>query len=76
MLVLTRKKGESIIIDDKVEVVILDVSGDQIKLGISAPKEITIMRKEIYQAVKDENKAALLQGFSDINKIAEIIKKD
>jgi carbon storage regulator len=76
LLVLTRKKGESIIIDNKVEVVILEVNGDQVKIGINAPKDIPILRKEIYQAVKDENKAALQLGPSDINKLAEIIKKD
>lgn len=76
MLVLTRKKGESIIIDNKIEIIIIEVNGDQVKMGINAPKEIPILRKEIYQAVKDENKAALQLGSSDINKLAEIIKKD
>jgi len=76
LLVLTRKKGESIIIDNKIEIIIIEVNGDQVKMGINAPKEIPILRKEIYQAVKDENKAALQLGSSDINKLAEIIKKD
>jgi carbon storage regulator len=73
---LTRKKGETIIIDNKIEIAILEVNGDQVKIGINAPKEIPILRKEIYQAVKDENQAALQLGPSDINKLAEIIKKD
>lgn len=76
MLVLTRKKSESIIIDNEIEVVILEVNGDQVKIGINAPKEIPVLRKEIYQAVKEENKAALEFSPSDINKLAEIIKKD
>lgn len=76
MLVLTRKRNESIIIDNQVEVIILEVIGDQVKIGIKAPKEIPVLRKEIYQAVKDENKAAIKVGPSDINKLAEMIKKD
>ncbi|MDT3699096.1 MAG: carbon storage regulator CsrA [Thermincola sp.] len=75
MLVLTRKRNESIIIDNQVEVIILEVIGDQVKIGIKAPKEIPVLRKEIYQAVKDENKAAIKVGPSDINELAEIIKK-
>lgn len=76
MLVLTRKRNESIIIDNQVEVIILEVIGDQVKIGIKAPKEIPVLRKEIYQAVKDENKAAIKVGPSDINELAEMIKKD
>jgi carbon storage regulator len=75
LLVLTRKRNESIIIDNQVEVIILEVIGDQVKIGIKAPKEIPVLRKEIYQAVKDENKAAIKVGPSDINELAEIIKK-
>lgn len=76
MLVLTRKKGESLIIDNSIEVVILEVNGDQVKIGINAPKEVPILRKEIYQAVKDENKAALELCPSDLSELAKIIKKD
>ena len=48
MLALTRKVGESIIIDNNIEITVLEVKGEQVKLGISAPKEIAIFRKEIY----------------------------
>ncbi len=58
MLALTRKKGESIIINDNVEVVVLGVSKDQVKLGIVAPKEIPVHRKEIYDLIQAENEAA------------------
>lgn len=59
MLALTRKKGESLIINNNIEVSILEIRGDQIKLGISAPKDVSIYRKEIYLQIQEENKAAL-----------------
>ncbi|MDQ1235885.1 carbon storage regulator [Paenibacillus sp. SORGH_AS306] len=58
MLVLSRKKGESIIIDDQIEVTILSIDGDTIKLGIAAPKNIDIHRKEIYEAIQLSNQSA------------------
>ncbi|GHU41966.1 carbon storage regulator [Clostridia bacterium] len=59
MLALTRKRGESIVINNNVEITILEVKGDQIKVGIDAPKEVPIYRKEVYLQIKEENKAAL-----------------
>ncbi|MBM7704468.1 carbon storage regulator CsrA [Metabacillus iocasae] len=58
MLVLTRKSKESIQIGDDIEITILKVEGDQVKIGINAPKHIDIHRKEIYQAIQQENKQA------------------
>ncbi len=58
MLALTRKKGESIIISDNIEVVVLGIQGEQVKLGIVAPKSISIHRKEIYEQIQLENLAA------------------
>jgi carbon storage regulator len=58
MLVLGRKKGESIIIDDNIEVTVTAIEGETVKLGISAPKQITIHRKEIYLEIQEENKQA------------------
>lgn len=58
MLALSRKKNESIIIDGNIEVTVLDIKGDQIKLGISAPKSVPVYRKEVYVQIKDANKAA------------------
>lgn len=55
MLALTRKKGESIIIGDNIEVVVLGIQGDQIKIGVIAPKQITVHRKEIYEQIQSEN---------------------
>ena len=58
MLALSRKKNEAIIINNNIEITILDIRGDQIKLGISAPKEIPIYRKEVYVQIQNENKEA------------------
>ncbi|RYG43133.1 carbon storage regulator [bacterium] len=54
MLVLTRKLGQSIIIGDEVEVVVLEVRGEQVRLGIRAPKHVSVHRKEIYEQVNPE----------------------
>ncbi|MBN2221204.1 MAG: carbon storage regulator CsrA, partial [Vallitaleaceae bacterium] len=58
MLALTRKIGESIMIGDDVEITVISVNGDQIKLGINAPKNIAIHRKEVFLQIQEENKAA------------------
>ena len=58
MLVLGRKKGESIIIDNDIEIIVTAIEGDTIKLGFKAPKHITIHRKEIYLEIQEENKQA------------------
>jgi carbon storage regulator len=58
MLVLTRKKNEAIQIGDDIEIKVLGVEGDQIKLGISAPKSVDIHRKEIYLDIQEENSKA------------------
>lgn len=55
MLVLSRKKGESIIIGDNIEISIIDIQGDTIRLGINAPREVQIYRKELYEEIKTEN---------------------
>ena len=59
MLALSRKKGEAIVIDNNIEISVIDIRGDQIKIGITAPKEISIYRKEVYIQIQEENKAAL-----------------
>ncbi len=58
MLALSRKKNEAIVINNNIEITVLDIRGDQIKLGISAPKEIPIYRKEVYIQIQNENKQA------------------
>lgn len=59
MLALTRRKGESLVLNNNIEVTILEIRGDQIKIGITAPKEVPIYRKEVYLQIEDENKAAI-----------------
>jgi len=58
MLALTRKKNEALIINNNIEITILEVKGDQVKIGISAPKEVPIYRKEVYVQIQEANKAA------------------
>ena len=58
MLILARKKDESIIIGDKIELSIIDIKGDQVKLGIKAPPEIKIYRTEVFEAIQKENQEA------------------
>lgn len=70
MLALSRKLNESIIIDDTIEVTILEVKGDQVKIGINAPKSVSIYRKEIYLQIQEANKEA---ANSDVS--AESLKK-
>ncbi len=57
MLVLTRHVNESIVINDSIEVMILDVRGDRVRLGIEAPKEVSVHRKEIYDAIQANTEA-------------------
>ena len=67
MLALTRKKGESVIVGSDVEIMVLSVQGDQVKLGFKAPKNVTIHRKEIFEMIQAENLEA---SSSNINMAA------
>ncbi len=58
MLILTRKKDESIIIDGNIEIKIVDLDDGRVRLGIEAPRNIEILRKELYDKIQEENKAA------------------
>ena len=58
MLALSRKKGEALVIANNIEVTILEIKGDQVKLGITAPREVPVYRKEIYLQIQDSTKAA------------------
>ena len=58
MLALSRKKHEALVINNNIEITILDIKGDQVKIGISAPKDVPIYRKEVYLQIQEENKAS------------------
>lgn len=66
MLVLTRKVNQSIIIGEGVEVVVLEVRGEQVRLGIKAPRDVTVHRKEIFEQIHTENVAAADVDPSDL----------
>jgi carbon storage regulator len=75
MLVLSRKKGESIMIGEQIELVILDVEGDAVRVGIKAPQHVEVHRKEIYLQIEAANKAAQSSsGLVDLRKLTGSLK--
>lgn len=75
MLVLTRKSGEGILIGDNIKVVVVEVKGNQVKLGIEAPEDVTVYREEVYKKIQEENiMAAQINSVSLID-AAEMWKK-
>ncbi len=64
MLILSRKVDESIVIGENIEISIVDIKGDQVKLGIKAPKDVKVYRREVFTAIQNENKAAAKIGTS------------
>lgn len=59
MLALSRKKNEALVINNNIEITILEIKGEQVKLGISAPKEVPVYRKEVYLQIQNANKEAM-----------------
>lgn len=59
MLALTRRRGESLVINNDIEIEVLEIRGDQVKIGISAPKSVPVYRKEVYLQIQKENKEVL-----------------
>lgn len=74
MLVLSRKSNESIMIGGNIEIVVLGVEGDTVKIGIRAPREVDIYRKEIYMAIQEENRAAATNPIA-IDEVSKLFKK-
>jgi carbon storage regulator len=58
MLALTRKKGESLVVNNNIEITVLEIRGEQVKLGITAPKDVPVYREEVYLQIQKENQAA------------------
>jgi carbon storage regulator len=75
MLVLTRKLGESIAIDDHIKIMVVQIKGKQVRLGIQAPKETKIHRQEVYEAIQDSNKEAASASPKSVSQVAEMLKR-
>lgn len=70
MLALSRRKNEAIIINNNIEISILEVKGDQVKIGINAPKEVPVYRKEVYLQIQEANKeAANIEGMEALKNL-------
>lgn len=70
MLALTRKKKEALMINNEIEITVLEIKGDQVKLGIEAPKNVPIYRKEIYAQIQEENKISMnLEGLDQLKNL-------
>ena len=76
MLVLTRKKEQSIVINDNIEITILDIQGDQVRVGINAPRSISIHRKEVFLEIQEENKKAADTKNVSLDDIVSKVLKD
>ena len=75
MLVLTRKLWESIAIDDHIKIVVVQIKGKQVRLGIKAPKETKIHREEVYKAIQDQNIEASASDMDAINSLSDDLQK-
>lgn len=74
MLALARKKGQSIIIADNIEITVLSVKGEQVKIGVHAPREIPVHRKEIYDQIVEENRLAVESA--SVENLKKILNKE
>ena len=69
MLVLTRKKGQSLMIGNDIEISLVDIQGDQVRIGINAPKSVPIHRKEIFEEIREENRLAVASNNQNISEL-------
>ncbi len=70
MLALTRKKGETLVFNNDIEVTVLEIRGDQVKLGIKAPRSVPVYRKEVYIQIQKENEAAAtVENLAELKKL-------
>ncbi len=70
MLVLSRQRDETIMIGDDIEITVVDIRGDKVRLGINAPPEVSVHRKEVWEAIQRENRAAAMVKPEDIANVA------
>ena len=75
MLVLSRKKGQTIRIGDDIEITIVATANDQVKIGIQAPKNVEILRQEVFEEIQAENKAATASIDNLLSNLKNIVKK-
>jgi carbon storage regulator len=73
MLVLTRKPGQSIIIGDNIRITLIEIQGEQARLGIDAPKSIAVYRMEVYEEIAKQNKISLETAGADISGILKFL---
>lgn len=76
MLVLTRKKDQTIIINDNIEITVLDIQGDQVRIGVNAPRSVTVHRKEVYLEIQEENRKAAETGDVSLESLMKLARKD
>jgi len=76
MLVLTRKLGESIAIDDHIKIRVVQIKGKQVRIGIEAPKDTKIHREEVYQAIQDQNQQSVQVSQDKVKDISKLLKPE
>ncbi len=79
MLILTRKLGESIVIGDQIQITLLDIKGKHVRIGVNAPKGISVHRGEVYEMIQDENKKAFESDVKNSEMLSALwaqVKKD
>lgn len=75
MLILTRKVGESVAIGDDIQVSVIEIKGSQVKIGIRAPRDVTVHREEIYLKIQDENRRAAQVSTEALGTVEELLLK-